>query len=199
MTSATHRVFAIGWVLIGVLYMRVKGILEINYYLSMLIMLQFGKYGALFPDLDHGWRNVKEKTIPNLVVNKVIHMTGGRHRSWQTHSLDIGLLFTLIVNSLPSILNKYGLIDGVNKEVLWLILMGFSLGWLSHLFSDMLTSGGIRITCFSKIKIALVPRELLGFKFNTGHEWEKFVYKVTRVMNIVIGVVVVIFPYVYKI
>jgi membrane-bound metal-dependent hydrolase YbcI (DUF457 family) len=166
---------------------------EVNYYLAMIIMLQFGKYGALFPDIDHSWQNVKEKTVPNMIVNKLIHLTGGKHRSWQTHSIDIALVVTVISFTLPDILLKNGLITEVNMEVLGLVLVGFSLGWLSHLFSDMLTSAGVRVLCYSKKKVALVPKELFGIRFNTGHDWENWVYKVTRVLNVFIGIISILY------
>ncbi len=169
---------------------------EVNYYLALIVMLQFGKVGALFPDIDHSWRNVKEKTIPNWIINKLIHMTNGKHRSWQTHSIDIVIIANILSFRLPTYLYNTGLLDSINANILSIILLGFSTGWVSHIISDMLTSDGVRIFCFNKKKIALVPKELLGIRFNTGNSWEEFVFKVTRIMNIIVGIYAIINPYI---
>ena len=194
MTYQTHRAFAVGWVMIGNLILYSKGLTEINYYLALIIMLQVGKCGALFPDVDHSWNNVKEKTMPNLIVNKLIHLTGGKHRSWQTHSIDIVAIFTVIAFMLPTKLYELGKITTVNREVLSIILIGFSMGWISHIFSDMLTSAGVRLFCVSRSKVALVPKQLFGMKFKTGEDWEKFVFSLTRMLNIVIGLACLVYP-----
>lgn len=194
MTFPTHKAFAIGWILIGNMILYYNGMTEINYYLALIIMLQIGKYGALFPDIDHTWQNVKEKTVPNWVINKIIHLTGGKHRSWQTHSIDIAIISTIISYTLPGILFNSNKISQVNMEVLNIVMIAFSLGWLSHIFSDMLTSAGARLVCWKKFKVALVPRQLFGLRFNTGHEWEEFVYKITRVINVILGAFALIFP-----
>ena len=123
MTFPTHRAFAIGWVLIGNLMLYINGMTEINYYLALVIMLQIGKYGALFPDIDHLWQNVKEKTVSNFIINKLIHLTGGKHRSWQTHSIDIVAVVTFLSFTLPNWLYKTERISKVNMEVLSIILI----------------------------------------------------------------------------
>lgn len=167
---------------------------SVNYYLAWIIMLYAGKSGALFPDVDHNWESVKEKTMVNRVINAIIHATGGKHRSWQTHSIDIVLIFTFIAFCLPKSLLNMGAISDVNKELLQLLLIGFDVGWLSHIFSDMLTSAGVRITCCRKTKLAFVPKELFGFRFNTGNAWESFVYNATKKLNVIVGFIGVVFP-----
>lgn len=194
MTYPTHKAFAIGWIAIGNLVLYRTGITEINYYLALIIMLQIGKYGALFPDIDHHWQNVKEKTVPNWVINKLIHLTGGKHRSWQTHSIDITVACTIAAFLVPNKLYELGKISIVNKEVLSIVLIGFCMGWLSHIFSDMLTSAGVRLLCISKKKVALVPKQLMGVRFNTGNEWEEFVYRVVKTLNIIIGIIILAYP-----
>ena len=194
MTAPTHRVFAVGWVLIGNMILYSLNVSPINYYISMIIMLQIGKYGALFPDIDHSWQNVKEKTAPNFIINNIIHLTGGKHRSWQTHSLDIAILSTIIGYNIPIYLYNIQKIDSLNREILSIVIIGFCIGWLSHLFSDMLTSAGVRITAFSKRKIALVPKQLFGLRFNTGNQWEGFVYQSIKILNLVIGIIAIAYP-----
>lgn len=194
MTYATHKSFAVGWMLLANVALYEMGATEINYYLSMIIMLEFGKAGALFPDVDHHWNNVKEKNVPNFIVNKLIHCTGGRHRSWQTHSLDIGIVASILAFLVPYHLYCDGYIDVISKEVLSIVMVGFCMGWISHLVSDMLTYVGIRLLCFRNKRFALVPKQLFGIKFKTGEEWEKTVYKISRYCNIIIGIFVILYP-----
>ena len=81
------------------------------------------------------------------------------------------------------------------QEVLMLILFGFISGWVSHLFSDMLTIDGVRLFCWSKnFKIRLVPKKLFGIKFNTGDTWEEFNRQVISKLNIVLVVICIIYP-----
>ena len=199
MTGATHKKFAVAAAFSASILMYKEGLTEINYYMTVPILLGASKYGALFPDVDHTWQNVKDKTVPNWIINKLIHITGGRHRSWQTHSLDIALICGICSWFIPKALLNDRVITQVNYEVAQLLLYGFMFGWISHLLADMLTSAGVRVFCFSKTKLALVPRKIGKLKFNTGNEWEHFVYKVMSVINIVYGIVVVVYPYMEKI
>lgn len=192
MTYMTHKVFAIGWVLIGNMILYKTGITNINYYLTLMITLPAGKFGALFPDVDHHWDNVKEKTLVNMVINKLIHLTGGKHRSWQTHSWDICLIVTVLGFIVPNIETLH--MTEVNREVLSILWIGFSMGWTSHLFSDMLTSGGVRLFCWNKFKVKLVPKRLGKLTFSTGKSWEQFVYKTTRILNILLGFIAMVYP-----
>ena len=195
MTYPTHKQYAIGFAFIATMLIYWIEVSQINYYMTLGIMLLTAKYGGLFPDIDHSWQNVKEKTVPNYIINKIIHATGGKHRSWQTHSIDIVVLVTALSYIMPKILLDRGIIDNVNKEVMYIILLGFSAGWISHLVADMMTSAGVRLLCWRKQTIRLVPKKIGSFKFNTGHEWESFVYRLTRIINIIKGAVSIIYPY----
>jgi membrane-bound metal-dependent hydrolase YbcI (DUF457 family) len=188
----THKVFAIGWILLGNIILYRMGITNVNYYLGLIITLQAGKFGALFPDVDHHWDNVKEKTFVNMIINKFIHLTGGKHRSWQTHSWDICLIVTILGFVVPKLTTLE--ISDVNREVLSILWVGFSLGWTSHLVSDMLTGEGVRLFCWWKFKVRFVPKKIGKFRFNTGKQWEAFVYKVTRIINVPLGFIAVTYP-----
>lgn len=196
MTWPTHRQYAITFAFVANIILYKTGLTQINYYLALPLLLLVSKYGALFPDVDHSWQNVKEKTVPNWIINKLIHLTGGKHRSWQTHSIDITAIVSVVFFFLPKILFNYGIISDVNREVLSIILIGFCAGWISHIFSDMLTSAGVRLICFTHIKVALVPNHIFGLKFNTGNEWENFCYKATRSINIILGIACLIYPFI---
>lgn len=237
MTSQTHKRFAIFWVYIGAMVIYKMNISNVNYYIMLIIMLSTGKVGALFPDVDHHWKNVKEKTTINWFINKFIHLTGGKHRSWQTHSWDICIIFTLTCYTSSIYLFKAGKVSDIDFELFNIVTAGFNLGWASHLFSDMLTSTGVRLLCFIKKPVVLVPKYLsrgkcvtisailicvgiltlklrvgiiiimLGLallittikigdiKFNTGNEWEAYVYSVTKKLNILVGFVAAAYPW----
>lgn len=194
MTGPTHKQYSVCFACITMMLFYKLGITEINYYLALIIVMMTSKVGALFPDLDHDWSNIGNKTVPNKIINTLIHITGGKHRSWQTHSIDICTLFTLIAYFLPRYLCNKGILSVVNKEVLSILMLGFASGWVSHLFSDMLTSAGVRVICFINKKVKLVPKKIGNLKFNTGHEWEAFNYKVIKVLNIFLGIICIIYP-----
>lgn len=194
MTAPTHRQFSIGFAFIAAMLLYAYGITQINYYLALGILILTSKYGALFPDVDHSWENVKEKTIPNWIINHIIHLTGGKHRSWQTHSIDIVVIVSICSYVIPMVLFTRGMITDINREVLSIILLGFSSGWLSHTFSDMLTSAGVRLFCFRKKKVCLVPKKIGNLRFNTGHEWEAFCFRAAKTINIILGIVCLLFP-----
>ncbi len=197
MTAPTHKQFSITWAALGALLLYLMEMTEINFYLSLIIMIQMGKAGALFPDLDHNWHSVKEKNVLTWVVNKLLSITGAKHRSWQTHSLDIAILLTILSIRLPINLYETGVLSNANKEVLGVILLGFMVGWLSHLFSDMLTPGGVRILFFYKKTLEFVPRKLLGFSFSTGSLWEDMVFRVAQIVNVGVLIICVSFPLLY--
>lgn len=195
MTGPTHRQFAVTSALLASALMYKNGLTEVNYYLTIPIMLSSAKYGALFPDVDHTWQNVKDKTVPNKIINTLIHATGGKHRSWQTHSIDIVLICAILSSIVPRALLVNEIISVVNFEVMQILCWGFMAGWISHIFSDMLTHAGVRVLCFSNNKIALVPKSIGSLRFNTGNEWESFVYKAMKIINIPLGMFILVLPY----
>ena len=195
MTGPTHRVYSVLFAFLTTMLFYKHGVTTIGYYQTLLIVLTFSKSGALFPDLDHNWHNIGVKTVPNKIINTLIHVTGGKHRSWQTHSIDICIIFTVLSYIIPNKLYEMNKITIANKEVTVLILLGFASGWISHLFSDMLTSAGVRLFCFINYKVALVPKKIGNLRFNTGNEWEAFNYKAISVTNKIVGFISLIYPF----
>lgn len=159
MTGITHRKFAVAFAYVGTIVMSVLNTTTLNYFIVTLSMLPLSQVGAKYPDWDHDWSNIKDKNTVTFIINKTIHLTGGKHRSWQTHSWDICL--GSLVGALV-LVNKFGYLiklDEINTVVASMIIIGFWCGWISHLFSDMLTSGGVRLFFWSKFKVKLVPRK----------------------------------------
>lgn len=196
MTYITHKRFAVWIALIGCMYLYTKGLQNINYYLALIITIQFSKAGALFPDVDHHWNSVKEKTAVNWVINKIIHLTGGKHRSWQTHSIDIVTVFCILCFIAPDYLLSKGFIGAVDKEILSTVMIGFALGWVSHILADMLNGTGVRLFCWRRKMIAFVPKAIFGFRFKTGESWEGFVSTLTQALNVVAGLVAIAYPFI---
>lgn len=194
MTRPTHKQYSVCFAFITMMLFYKYGVTQINYYIALIIILKAAESGALFPDVDHSWQNVSEKTVPNKIINTLIHITGGSHRSWQTHSWDICVIFTAIAYFLPKYLYYVGKISVVNEEIVSLLLLGFASGWISHLFSDMLTSAGVKVICFVDFKVKFVPRRLFGLRFNTGHGWEEFNFKVMKVLNVFLAVICMGYP-----
>ena len=197
MTGPTHKQYSICFAYLTMMLFYTLDITEINYYLALIIVLIVSKYGAVFPDLDHDWHNIGNKTLLNKIINTLIHITGGKHRSWQTHSVDICAWFTFLALYIPKYMQDANKLSNVNSEVMSIILLGFASGWISHLFSDMLTSAGVRLLCFIPKTIKLVPRKLGPIVFNTGHEWEAFNFKTIKLLNIILAVICIIYPFIF--
>lgn len=197
MTARTHKEFAIGFNCIALMILYKYRVSEINYYLMFAIMMGLSTKGALFPDVDHSWRNVKEKTVINWCLNKLIHTTGGKHRSWQTHSLDICLFSWILFIKMLKGTFEANIISAVNYQVALLVLNAYYTGWISHLLSDMLTVGGIHILILKKKNVRIVPKKLFGIEFKTGQSWEKWVYKTTLKINAVLTVIALIYPFIF--
>jgi membrane-bound metal-dependent hydrolase YbcI (DUF457 family) len=200
MTGPTHRQYSICFAALTIMLLYMIGMTTlsltegVNYYFTIPIILMSAKSGALFPDVDHYWENVHDKTVVNKIINVIIHATGGKHRSWQTHSIDICTVFTTASCIVPNEMYKRGLMSDVNKQIITILLLGFASGWISHLFSDMLTSAGVKVFFFLKFKIKLVPKKIFNFRFNTGGDWEKFNFKVVRLINIILGICCLAYP-----
>lgn len=197
MTARTHKEFAIGFTCVATMVLYKYRVLEINYYLMFAIMMGLCTKGALFPDVDHAWQNVKEKTVVNWTLNKLIHATGGKHRSWQTHSLDICLFSWFFIVAWLNGMYEAEKLSALNYQVGLLILNAYYTGWISHLISDMLTIGGVYILILKKKKIKFVPRKLFGIEFKTGGSWEQWVYKSTVKINAILTVITLIYPLIF--
>ena len=102
MTGPTHRQYSICFACLAAMLFFTMGISHVNYYLALPILLSASRAGALFPDVDHNWQNVSDNTVINKIINTLIHLTGGKHRSWQTHSIDICAWFTIISYIIPN-------------------------------------------------------------------------------------------------
>ncbi|MEM4385402.1 MAG: metal-dependent hydrolase [Candidatus Anstonellales archaeon] len=196
MTGGTHRKYAILFSLVVLMVIYKMGLSRINYYIALVLVVEFSKFGALFPDIDHEWKNVKYKNVITLILNKLIHLTGGKHRSRHTHSLDITIISCYLLYNLSGYLYRHRYIDIINKEIVYLMCVGFISGWISHIFSDMLTSAGVYVSVLCGRKVAFVPKGIWKLRFNTGNEWEWFNNKLIGFINFILLILALIYPYI---
>ena len=205
MEGKTHRVGGVLGAVAGFLILQHKNMLipEVNPILQLSLMYPFSIYGSVFSDLDHNWDSSPAKDPISWAVNKVLHLTSeisgtkkdypsivgafsAKHRSWQTHS---EIFFALLIA-----LNWYlfTLPSDVNMILLRLMVMGFTIGVVSHLILDMLTPAGIWCMSLSmilrkKIMIKLVPKSSF---FVTGGPWERLVRSLMWVVIIFLFILI---------
>lgn len=202
MTGPTHKRYSVSFVCIAMIITYMLGWTTKrfdtrvpNYYIALIIMLPISKIGAKFPDWDHDWENIGDKNAVSFAVNKLIHLTGGKHRSWQTHSADIVFWLTVASIIIPERLGENGILSVTNEKMVQVTLLAFMSGWISHMIADMMNGVGIRLFCWNRFRIKFVPKKIFRFRFNTGEEWEDFNYFVAGKINIVLGFIALTFPF----
>lgn len=187
MNGQTHEQFAIGFAVTSAMVMRAASLTELNKYSCVVIGLPFVLAGAKFPDYDIKWDSIGDKNMIKFAINKLITLTGGKHRSRHTHSVDIAIIALILGIGINSILYNKRLITYMDSSIINLTVVNFVLGWISHLVCDMLNPSGIYLTAFyPKIKLHIVPKKILWIDCGTGGVWEGLVYKVAWVLNIIL-------------
>lgn len=179
MTYATHKAGGALFALAGFEILSKAGLIspEIHPAIALALMYPASSFGSTFPDLDHNLNSVKEHTPVNLVIHKLIHITKPKHRSWQTHSLLIAVLQSVLLYILLGLCktNQWFGLTETSISIIYLIITGFSLGILSHLFLDMFTRAGIWLV--PKVHLRLVPNSE-AFGTDTPYEtvWRVILY-----------------------
>lgn len=174
MLGKTHHAGGTVAALVAFEVMRSKGWLipDCNEFVQLLIMYPFASFGSIFSDLDHGADSISSKDPVAIGINKVLRMTGAKHRSWQTHSLLVTGGFCLFLFALVFLGNNLiGVSGAIDWACLRLATIGFICGVLSHLILDAFTTAGIHI--WPGFKLRFVPKT---HAFATGGLWEKIVF-----------------------
>ena len=171
MTGKTHRAGGILCSIIGFAILKEKGLLlpDVNEGPQWLIIYPFCMWGCVASDLDQYWESAPTRGLPDLVINKALHITdplqrsldkkmtakeksksfvyhfakffNAKHRSWQTHSdLTLFLFLGLLIYMMN---NPFNFIPAVDAKILILVLTGICIGIVSHLILDALTIEGI--------------------------------------------------------
>ena len=174
MLYATHKAGGALFCLVGFEVLKANSMLadDISPWLQLVLMYPACSFGSTFPDLDHHWGSVKEHTPFSWLVHKILHLTKPKHRSWQTHCWlvtggFIGLLFSLLYAM--SVYQPFGLTPS-EISLIRLIVMGFGIGVVSHLFLDTFTRRGTMI--IPGVTFRLVPN---SETFSTGTTYENIV------------------------
>lgn len=171
MTGKTHSTGGYVSSLIALNFFIVNILKPYNIVYKIVLILIFfyaGHVGSLFPDIDQRKSDIS-KSHP--IISKVFG-TKFRHRGF-THSLlclgIFALCFGLII-----FITDYNIIATS-------IGLGFVVGYISHLFLDLLTENGIEIfyPCKINFKIATI---------NTGSKVEK---SFNKIMKFLIWVLIV--------
>lgn len=189
MLGKTHHAGGTVAALIAFEVMRSKGWLvpDCNEFVQLLMMYPFASFGSIFPDLDHGPDTLPSKDPIAIGINRVLRLTGAKHRSWQTHSLLVTGGFCLLMFSLLYLLNSF-YAGTIEVACLTLALIGFVCGLFSHLLLDAFSTAGIHI--WPGFKLRFVPKKSA---FATGGTWEKIVfYILLLVLVVLIGKITII-------
>ena len=217
MTGATHKAGGMLCTIIGFSILQKNGYLiqNVNEGVQWLLMYPFCMWGSTVSDLDHNWELCPSRSYPDWFINHALHLTkpieksleqnknnpvyklsrflNAHHRSWQTHS-DITIYFMLLMMYL---VKKSTLITNANRSLLMLILMGITLGIVTHFILDMLTPEGVWFSpfvilnrIFRKISLNVNLPEKIHFVphrrfFATGGDWEMFIQRVLKILTVI--------------
>lgn len=164
--------------------MKQKGLLapELNDFVQLGIMYPICSWASIAPDLDHGPDSIPDKDPVSIFINKILRLTGAKHRSWQTHCLLITGVFIFLLYALIKLGNVFWGSNKLDWVILRLLLTGFSVGIGSHLILDAMSTAGIHI--WPGFKMRFVPKTSA---FSTGSTWETIVFWV-----LIVGIIVML-------
>ena len=183
MLGKTHHAGGTVAALLAFEVMRAKGWLipDCSELVQLLMMYPFASFGSIFPDLDQNDDAQPSKDPVAIAIHKVLKITGAKHRSWQTHSLLVTGGFLFLLFALTNLGTTY-LQNQLDWVVIRLLVMGFSVGVLSHLVLDALSTAGVHI--WPGFKLRFVPK---SSAFATGGKWETMVFWV-----LIIGIILLV-------
>lgn len=194
MCKKTHAEFAQGFAILSCILFDILFPNFVHFYILAILTTIIANKFAKFQDYDQNWNVVSEKTTLSRIINKIVVITGGTHRSKQTHALDLVLCRYALSFYLVTVAGQTGVLSLFEVNLVRVMLFGAFSGELSHLIADMFNGDGIWLSIFSKKKTAIVPKKIGKFRFNTGGAWEKFFYLVCYKFNRVLEVIAVLYP-----
>jgi membrane-bound metal-dependent hydrolase YbcI (DUF457 family) len=181
----THRAGGTFAMLLTFTIMKQKGLLlpEVNDFVQLAVMYPICSWGSIAPDLDHGKDSIPDKDPISIFINKLLRLSGSKHRSWQTHCILLtgGLLFILFM--LLHLGSIYLPVENSwDWKIIRMLLTGLSVGIASHLILDMFSTAGVHL--WPGFKLRFVPKTSA---FSTGSTWETIVFYI-----LVIGIIVLV-------
>lgn len=156
MNNKTHKIGGIcsGLIASTVLF---SNTFNVEGLVSSVLIVCGASVGGLAPDIDHPESKVGRKLLLkpiSILINKVFG-----HRTI-THSLVMSIFMTILL------ISSTNMFSGILKFIYSNLVIGFCIGWLSHLMLDLITVKGIPIYYpFIKKKYSL-----LKFKTNKDEE-----------------------------
>ena len=184
MLGKTHHAGGTVAALLAFEIMRANGWLipDCNETIQLLMMYPFASFGSIFPDLDQNDDAQPSKDPVAIAINKVLRLTGAKHRSWQTHSLLVTGGFCFLLFALVFFGNAFlGVTGAIDWAFLRLASIGFIAGILSHLILDAFSMAGIHV--WPGFKVRFVPK---SSAFKTGGKWETIVFYVLIVILVLL-------------
>ena len=176
MMYETHRVGGVcsGVIASTVLFSSNFGVTEL---LSSSIIVASATIGSLTPDIDHPTSRVGKKFLLkpfSIFLNKFFG-----HRTI-THSVIVAILMTIVLFSLST------MTTGVLNYIYTNAVIGYSVGYFSHLLLDMFTVEGIPVF------YPLIKRKYRLAKFKTGKSKKKEEI-VSIIMILITGIIMAIY------
>lgn len=141
------------------------------------ILIAFGAnmVGGLAPDLDQPTSSLWHRVRAGSLIGRIIYPLFGGHR-FISHSIIGIIFFGVVLNLFLKAASQVVLVD---MEIVW---WSFMIGFVSHLFMDMLTREGVPWLFPIPIRFGIPPFRFLRMK--TGGMLEKsFVFPLLLVVN----------------
>lgn len=162
MTARTHDMVAFASLITIASYFPPEK-LSINTLIASLIGCTIG---SLIPDMDQATNRLWDLLPGGDSIGKILRNLMLQHRTISHSVLGIRLLYKILEFVIPQILNP----NYINIE---LVITSIIIGFVSHIFSDMLTKEGVPLLFPLPFKIGFPPFESL--RITTGKFLEKFV------------------------
>lgn len=162
MISRTHDVGAVALLLTTAVWLEL-GQLSTTTIIACLIANQVG---ALLPDIDQASNQLWDLLPADKFLGRFLNKLFGSHRTLSHSILGVFIVYQVNLWLLPKLFNK----EFINPIIVFWALI---IGYLSHLFLDMLTEDGIPLLFPIKWKFGFPPIKKLRIK--SGKWFEKFV------------------------
>jgi len=131
--------------------------------------------GGLFPDIDQPTADLYRRLPAGNVFGRMIAPVLGSHR-FISHSFLGGFAIGYVMNKF---LEKVGTIVLVDMHVVW---WTFMIGFVSHIFMDMLTKEGVPLLFPFGWRFGIPP--IAKFRVKTGGLWEKgIIFPALMILN----------------
>lgn len=162
MIARTHDVGAVALLLTTAVWLELRQLSTA----TIITCLIANQIGALLPDIDQASNQLWDLLPVDKIAGKILNKLFGSHRTL-SHSILGGLIVYWVgLWLLPKLFNK----EFINPMMIFWSLI---IGYISHLFLDMLTEEGIPLLFPIKWKFGLPPIRALRIK--SGKWVEKFI------------------------